>query len=111
MNKIDVALGCADSNFTKESVTGVLAAEVRRLRDQVNGLTGTADRLDNENAALRTDAAAMNQSLEMMREENERLAADMSKCYRMLLSEPDIKGALFKAENILRESIAARGAK
>ena len=34
MNDIDVALGCADSNFTKASVTGVLAAEVRRLREE-----------------------------------------------------------------------------
>lgn len=30
----------------------------------------------------------------------------MMRCYRMLLSEPDTKGALFKAENILREAIA-----
>lgn len=29
----------------------------------------------------------------------------MQRCYRMLLSEPDTKGALFKAENILREAI------
>jgi hypothetical protein len=43
--------------------------------------------------------------------ENARLANDMSRCYRMLLSEPDVKGALFKAENILRESLADRGAK
>lgn len=27
-------------------------------------------------------------------------------CYRMLLSEPDTKGALFKAENLLREALA-----
>ena len=30
----------------------------------------------------------------------------MQRCYRMLLSESDTKGALFKAENILREAIA-----
>lgn len=30
----------------------------------------------------------------------------MERCYRMLLSEPDTKGALFKAENILREAMA-----
>lgn len=40
--------------------------------------------------------------------ENERLAGDMSRCYIMLLSEPDVKGALFKAEDILRESLADR---
>jgi len=43
-----------------------------------------------------------------LKAENERLAGDMSRCYRMLLSEPDVKGALFKAENILRESLADR---
>lgn len=46
-----------------------------------------------------------------LREENERLADGMERCYRMLLSEPDVKGALFKAENILRESLADRGKK
>ena len=30
----------------------------------------------------------------------------MTQCYQMLLSEPDTKGALFKAENILREALA-----
>lgn len=30
----------------------------------------------------------------------------VERCYRMLLSEPDTKGALFKAENILREALA-----
>ena len=39
----------------------------------------------------------------------EQLAAaekEMNRCYKMLLSEPDTKGALFKAENILREALA-----
>jgi len=35
------------------------------------------------------------------------LIADVERCYRMLLSEPDTKGALFKAENILRGALAA----
>lgn len=35
----------------------------------------------------------------------EMLAAYIDQCYRMLLSEPDTKGALFKAENILREAL------
>ena len=30
----------------------------------------------------------------------------VTRCYKMLLSEPDTQGALFKAENILREAIA-----
>lgn len=33
-------------------------------------------------------------------------SATVERCYRMLLSEPDTKGALFKAENILREALA-----
>ena len=42
--------------------------------------------------------------LEKQRDE---LLADVERCYRMLLTEPDTKGALFKAENILREAIAS----
>lgn len=34
------------------------------------------------------------------------LLSDVERCYKMLLSEPDTQGALFKAENILREVIA-----
>lgn len=30
----------------------------------------------------------------------------VTRCYKMLLSEPDTRGAWFKAENILREAIA-----
>ena len=40
------------------------------------------------------------------RRKREALAGAVDRCYRMLLTEPDIKGALFKAENILREAIA-----
>jgi hypothetical protein len=39
------------------------------------------------------------------RRKREKLAYDVERCYRMLLSEPDTKGALFKAENILREAL------
>ena len=46
MNDIDVALGCADSNFTKASVTGVLAAEVRRLREENERLRKDAERFN-----------------------------------------------------------------
>ena len=38
--------------------------------------------------------------------ENEEIVATVERCYKMLLSEPDTKGALFKAENILRELLA-----
>lgn len=40
------------------------------------------------------------------RRKRECLEDAVGRCYRMLLSEPDTKGALFKAENILREAIA-----
>lgn len=40
------------------------------------------------------------------RRKREKLAHDIERCYRMLLSDPDTKGALFKAENILREALA-----
>lgn len=36
----------------------------------------------------------------------ENLSGAVERCYKMLLSEPDTKGALFKAENILRETLA-----
>ena len=40
------------------------------------------------------------------RRRREALLSNIERCYRMLLSEPDTKGALAKAENILREAIA-----
>ena len=39
------------------------------------------------------------------RDEIADLRTGIGQCYRMLLSEPDTKGALFKAENILRDLI------
>lgn len=38
--------------------------------------------------------------------QRDEILSAIERCYRMLLSEPDTKGALFKAENILRETIA-----
>jgi len=40
------------------------------------------------------------------RKQRDELLDAMTRCYKMLLSEPDTQGALFKAENILREAIA-----
>lgn len=40
------------------------------------------------------------------RRRREALLSNIERCYRMLLSEPDTKGALATAENILREAIA-----
>ena len=42
-----------------------------------------------------------------LRKQRDELLSDIERCYKMLLSEPDTSGALFKAENILRESIAS----
>ncbi len=39
------------------------------------------------------------------RRRREKLLSNIERCYRMLLSEPDTKGALAKTENILREAI------
>ena len=57
------------------------------------------------------EARVLAAEVRRLREENERLANAMTQCYRMLLSEPNTQGALFKAENILRESLAGRGTK
>ena len=46
-----------------------------------------------------------------LRSEREEIIDTIERCYKMLLSEPDTKGALFKAENILRELIADAKAK
>jgi len=40
------------------------------------------------------------------RDEIERMRSGVEQCYKMLLSEPNTKSALFKAEDILRELIA-----
>lgn len=39
-----------------------------------------------------------------------RLRGAMDRIYKILLSEPDTKGALFKAENIMRETLSDVGA-
>lgn len=54
--------------------------------------------------ALATEAAARVAELEA---ERAALRDGIGRCFRMLLSEPDTKGALFKAENILRAMLSA----
>ena len=82
-----------------------------------SGVADARDRL-REKAQNEATCIALNDMLKdaqkeivRLREENEQLANAMTQCYRMLLSEPDTQGALFKAENILRESLAGRGTK
>ena len=47
------------------------------------------------------------QTVDLLVKQRDELLSDIERCYKMLLSEPDTSGALFKAENILRESIAS----
>lgn len=44
MLTVDEALMCADDEYEQTAVERILAAEVRRLRDEINGLTGSLDR-------------------------------------------------------------------
>ena len=65
-------------------------------------IDGVADRLE----VLERELAEFFDRWHEERRKRERLAADVERCYRMLLTEPDTKGALLKAENILREALA-----
>ena len=62
MKTVDVALAFAERVYSRVSDAGIIAAEVRRLRE--------------ENERQRFDILAMNQSLDLMREENERQRKD-----------------------------------
>ena len=70
-------------------------------------IDGVADRLE----VLEQEHAQFFERWHCERRRREKLEADVDRCYRMLLSEPDTKGALFKAENILREALADAKAK
>lgn len=65
-------------------------------------IDGVADRLE----VLEREHSEFFERWHDERRKREKLAHDVERCYRMLLSEPDTKGALFKAENILREALA-----
>jgi hypothetical protein len=66
-----------------------------------------ADRLE----VLERESARNFERWHAERVRREAMVVDVDRCYRMLLSEPNTNGALFKAENILRNAIAdARGA-
>lgn len=70
------------------------------LRGRIN--PAYASQLGTESHERRLCAEA----LETQRDRINELEGAIGRCYRMLLSEPDTKGALFKAENILREALA-----
>ena len=65
-------------------------------------IDGVADRLE----VLEREHSEFFDRWHGERRKREKLLHDVERCHRMLLSEPDTKGALFKAENILREAIA-----
>lgn len=44
--------------------------------------------------------------IDYLTQQRDTLLAAADRCYKMLLSEPNTQGALFKAENILREAIS-----
>ena len=61
-----------------------------------------------EVSSLRIENAELKEQLVAVGAERmklDKLVSDVERCYRMLLSEPNTKGALFKAENILREAL------
>ena len=77
-----------------------LAEEVLKRRDAEIDLA--ADRLE----VLEREHAEFFDRWHGERRMREKLVDDVERCYRMLLSEPNAKGALFKAGNILREALA-----
>lgn len=65
-------------------------------------IDGAADRLE----VLEREHQEFFAQWHAERRKREKLLIDIERCYGMLLSEPDTKGTLDKAENILREAIA-----
>lgn len=70
-------------------------------------IDGVADRLE----VLEREHQEFFERWHAERRKREALAGAVERCHRMLLTEPDTKGALFKAENILREALVDAKAK
>ena len=90
-----------------------LQAKVAELEERRCEICGYAEHHREHTGCLRTQLTAAREEIDQLRQrvqelENQRdeLLVVMTRCYKMLLSEPDTQGALFKAENILREAIA-----
>lgn len=64
-------------------------------------IDGVADRLE----VLEREHQEFFERWHGERRKREALADAVERCHRMLITEPDTKGALFKAENILREAL------
>ena len=84
------------------SDTSIASQVIDKMKEQQAAIAQQAEQLAAAESRLHdvaTHCATVEQQL---------AAAEkaMNRCYKMLLSEPDTKGALFKAENILREALA-----
>lgn len=77
------------------------------LRSRINPIY--AAQLGTESYERRICAEALEAQADeckAQQQKHEAFAAAVERCYRMLLTEPDTRGALFKAENILRKALA-----
>lgn len=82
-------------------------ANARRIVACVNACAGCATEvLETAPVGFFNSTYGHPKYLEEITKQRDELLAAMTRCYKMLLSEPDTQGALFKAENILREAIA-----
>ena len=82
---------CGEVRNTKKEA----AQDLRELKQKLKQLDELQKQLtDARNALLREGM------------QRDVLLDAVTRCYKMLLSEPDTRGAWFKAENILREAIA-----
>lgn len=69
-----------------------------RVVEMLRGMRAKVSALEDVRTVLKREADAL-------KADNAALRAGIGRCYRMLLSEPVAKGAVFKAENILRNLI------
>ncbi len=83
-----------------KTATPTLASAMRILSREIQSPDGVA------NAAI-AEAAERLDELHII---NGEMLSTMTRVYQMLLTEPDTKGALLKAENILHDAIAQRAA-
>ena len=75
------------------------------MRDKADGRDSAAY----EDLRKASDEMVLNlrQRVQELAKQRDELLSDIERTYKMLLSEPDTQGALFKAENILREALAS----